>query len=255
MTGFTFSLEQLLAAPPEVRRWAEQQIGAALAELSRHPALRGGGTILPYHAASEYPLQRIAMQQPLLTSAGRAMPPFETARAAEMGHAPAAGEADGHTGGQQSARAQTGREPAGGEKTLGDGEQPVAPSIAACGADEAVKLFSMLQEDLPTAQVFFELGRETATSLPQQELSVFSIGDIMRHARLSDGRQLLGCLKRINLAFQRLRGASDLSLFGIDSSGYLYVHAATHRSIHQLWTDLLALEAEKHPEPIVPAKA
>jgi hypothetical protein len=35
MTSFTFSLEQLRAAPPEVRRWAEHEIGVALGALSR----------------------------------------------------------------------------------------------------------------------------------------------------------------------------------------------------------------------------
>ena len=35
MTSFTFSLEQLRAAPPEVRRWVEHEIGAALGALSR----------------------------------------------------------------------------------------------------------------------------------------------------------------------------------------------------------------------------
>jgi hypothetical protein len=35
MTSFTFSLEQLKAAPPEVRRWVEHEIGLALGALSR----------------------------------------------------------------------------------------------------------------------------------------------------------------------------------------------------------------------------
>jgi len=35
MTSFTFSLEQLRAAPPEVRRWVEHEIGAALGALGR----------------------------------------------------------------------------------------------------------------------------------------------------------------------------------------------------------------------------
>ena len=35
MTSFTFSLEQLRAAPPEVRRWLEHEIGAALGALGR----------------------------------------------------------------------------------------------------------------------------------------------------------------------------------------------------------------------------
>ncbi|HVJ35698.1 MAG TPA: hypothetical protein VND94_21495 [Terriglobia bacterium] len=239
MTSFTFTLEELLAAPVEVRRWAEQRIGAALAELGRHPAARGnGGTILPYHAATEYPLQRIAMQQPLLTSAARAMPPFEAARAAESGNA------------AKPAHAAEDAAPSAGTASQPAGEEPGAqsPAIAACSAEEAVRLFSQLQDDLPTAQVFFELGRETAVELPHQALAVFTISDIMRHARLSDGRQLLACLKRINQVFQRLRGAADLSLFGIDASGYLYVHATTHRSIHRLWTDLLAMDADQHQD-------
>jgi len=35
MTSFTFSLEQLKAAPPEVRRWVEHEIGSALGALGR----------------------------------------------------------------------------------------------------------------------------------------------------------------------------------------------------------------------------
>jgi hypothetical protein len=35
MTSFTFSLEQLKAAPPEVRRWIEHEISAALGVLGR----------------------------------------------------------------------------------------------------------------------------------------------------------------------------------------------------------------------------
>jgi hypothetical protein len=35
MTSFTFSLEQLKAAPSEVRRWVEHEIGAALGALGR----------------------------------------------------------------------------------------------------------------------------------------------------------------------------------------------------------------------------
>lgn len=35
MTSFTFSLEQLRSAPPEVRRWIENEIASALATLTR----------------------------------------------------------------------------------------------------------------------------------------------------------------------------------------------------------------------------
>jgi hypothetical protein len=41
MTGFSFSLEQLRSAPPEVRRWAEREIAASLAQIAspaRQPA-------------------------------------------------------------------------------------------------------------------------------------------------------------------------------------------------------------------------
>jgi hypothetical protein len=243
MTSFTFSLEQLLAAPPEVRRWAEQEIGAALTRLAGRAA-PPRGMILPYHAAGEFPLRHAAMQQPLLPGIATAVPPFTAARDAEAGH-PAAGSATpaqpAETGSQGAGSHDVGGQQAGGQQ---------APAIAACSADEAVRLFGLLEDDLPTAQVFFEFGRENATAVPEQRLCAYTIGDIMRHARLTDGRQLLTCLKRINTAFQQLRGAGDLSLFGIDGNGYLYLHETTHQSIHRLWADLLALEAEKHPHPI-----
>ena len=35
MTSFTFSLDQLRSAPPEVRRWLENEIAAALSGLTR----------------------------------------------------------------------------------------------------------------------------------------------------------------------------------------------------------------------------
>lgn len=243
MTSFTFSLQQLLAAPPEVRRWAEQEIGAALAELARHAQPHPRSMILPYHAAGEFPLRQAAMQQPLLPGAAAARPPFEAARNAESGH---------RAGEPVAQMPPADRRGDGEDQNLGDQQagSSQAPAIAACTADEAVRLFGLLEDDLPTAQVFFEFGRENATRLPDQPLRVYAIGDIMRHARLSDGRQLLGCLKRINAGFQKLRGANDLSLFGIDGNGYLYLHETTHQSIHRLWADLLALEAEKHPHPI-----
>ncbi len=37
MISFTFSLDQLRSAPPEVRRWFENEVGAALATLNRPP--------------------------------------------------------------------------------------------------------------------------------------------------------------------------------------------------------------------------
>ncbi len=45
MTGFTFSLEQLRSAPPEVRRWAEREIAASLAQVAGPP-----GATAPVHA-------------------------------------------------------------------------------------------------------------------------------------------------------------------------------------------------------------
>ena len=35
MTSFTFSLEQVRSAPPEVRRWIEREVSAALSALNR----------------------------------------------------------------------------------------------------------------------------------------------------------------------------------------------------------------------------
>lgn len=247
MTSFTFSLEQLLAAPPEVRRWAEQEIGAALAALSGRAQMQPRSMILPYHAAGEFPLRQAAMQQPLLPGLAAATSPGGTSQAADTSQQATVSDAhrqsaDGQSPDGQSSDGRGGTgEQAGSQQT---------PAIAACTADEAVRLFGLLEDDLPTAQVFFEFGRDGAATLPDQPLRAYAIGDIMRHARLTDGRQLLTCLKRINAAFQQLRGVQDLSLFGIDGNGYLYLHETTHQSIRRLWADLLTLEAEKHPHAI-----
>ena len=46
MTGFSFSLEQIRSAPPEVRRWVEREIAASLASIA------GSHDAAPAHAAT-----------------------------------------------------------------------------------------------------------------------------------------------------------------------------------------------------------
>ena len=62
MTSFTFSVEQVRSAPPEVRRWIEREITTALAMLSRSehdPSQHDEGTLAactPQEAAEVYEL-------------------------------------------------------------------------------------------------------------------------------------------------------------------------------------------------------
>jgi len=97
MTSFTFSLEQLKAAPPEVRRWVEHEIGAALGALSRfdhdpaqvHSTALGACTpeeALQVFAAikDNFLLSQVFFELARETPAGRAAPPLHAVNIAEL---------------------------------------------------------------------------------------------------------------------------------------------------------------------------
>jgi hypothetical protein len=155
MTSFTFSAEQLRAAPPEVRRWAEAEIGRAFALLAeRAPA--------PSHGAP----------------------------------------------------------------------------LAACTPAEAAQIFELIKGDFLLSQVFFELARDTMPTSNDGALHALSIGDIIRHTRLSDGDRLVEYFTALNAAFQRVRNDSEASLFGFDAYGHVFIHETTHQSIRRVWEAL-----------------
>ena len=162
MTSFTFSIEQMRSAPPEVRRWIEREITAAVAALNR----------------SEH-----------------------------------------------------------------DPPQVHEAALAACTPQEAAQLFDMIKGNFLLSQVFFELARDMPNSHSVAPLHPLSVADIVRHTRLGDGDRLVDCFTAINQAFQTIRNDPELTLFGFDQQGHVFVHQATHDSIRQLWEQLFAVHA------------
>jgi hypothetical protein len=97
MTSFTFSLEQLKAAPPEVRRWVEHEIGAALGALSRfdhdpsqvHSAALAACTpeeaVQVFEAIKDnFLLSQVFFELARETPAGRAAPPLHALNIADL---------------------------------------------------------------------------------------------------------------------------------------------------------------------------
>ena len=97
MTSFTFSLEQLKAAPPEVRRWIEHEIGVALGAMNRfdhdpsqvHSAALAACT--PEEALQmfqlikgNFPLSQVFFELARETPASRATPPLHALNIAEL---------------------------------------------------------------------------------------------------------------------------------------------------------------------------
>jgi hypothetical protein len=224
MTAISFTLEQVRAAPPEVRAWMRQQLGlslAALAELdapvappTATPAPAAKPAITPQHAGMAMPLRAAAMQQPILPAAMAKLPSVTPTPFTPASRPDAAAVA-----------------------------QQQASGLAACSIEEAVAIFNLLANDVAAAQVFFELGRDSPESQVAAPLHAFAIADILRHVRLTDSRQLMRALALINGAFQQLRASQAVSLFAVDQAGHLFVHEGTHRSILLLWHELMAEQA------------
>jgi len=168
MTSFTFSIEQVRSAPPEVRRWIEHEVTAAFAAPNRsehHPS--------QVHAAA----------------------------------------------------------------------------LAVCMPQEAAQLFEMIKGNFLLSQVFFELARDMPNSHGVAPLHPLSIADILRHTRLGDGDRLVDCFTAINHAFQTIRDDPEVTLFGFDQRGHVFIHQATHDSIRQLWEQLFAAHAPMASDP------
>ena len=116
-------------------------------------------------------------------------------------------------------------------------------ALAACMPQEAAQLFEMIKGNFLLSQVFFELARDTPNSLGAAPLHPLSLGDILRHTRLSDGDRLVDCFTAINQAFQTIRNDPEATLFGYDHYGHVFVHQTTHDSIRQLWEQLFVAHA------------
>jgi hypothetical protein len=177
MTSFTFSAEQVKAAPPEVRRWIEGEISKALDLLASAPSR-----------------------------------PSEAEESA----------------------------------------------LAICMADEMAEVLNLISGDLLAMRVFFELARETPFNRAPPPLHSFNIGEMLRHAQLTDVNQLFKCFDAINRAFHETGNNAEDSLFGFDEAGHVYIHETTYRSIRQVWEQVLLAHspgAKTEPAGAAPNRA
>ena len=157
MISFSFTLDQVKSAPPEVRRWIEREAAAVLADLNR-----------PEPVASH----------------------------------------------------------------------PHAAALAACTPEEAAEVYEQIKGNFLLSQVFFELARETPGNRGGPPLHALSVADMLRHTRLTDGDLLVDCLSAITQAFRTVRNDLEVSLFGFDQYGQVWIHQTTHDSIRELWEQL-----------------
>jgi hypothetical protein len=122
-------------------------------------------------------------------------------------------------------------------------QQPTAgvkpTQLVACTVKESAAVFSLIQGMLPVVNVFFELGRQ-GISVGDDNLTAFRVTDILRHTRLQAVEEVIACLDTINAAVRRVRGDSNAVFYGLDSGGHCLISAQTHRSILQIWQQVIA---------------
>ena len=116
-----------------------------------------------------------------------------------------------------------------------DASQVHEAALAACTPDEAAQVFELIKGNFLLSQVFFELARETPNTLYP-----ISMADILRHTRLGDRDHLVDCFTAINQAFQSIRKDREVTLFGFDQFGHVFIHQTTHDSVRELWQQLVA---------------
>ena len=123
--------------------------------------------------------------------------------------------------------------------------------LLGCGLEEARAILSMIQGLLPVTSVFFELGRENATTAGQG-LRALRLEEISRHARLQAPQQVIACLRALDQAAQQVTGRPDAALTVVDPSGTCLVADLTARSILTLWQEIVAahdLKDNAQPAP------
>jgi hypothetical protein len=121
-----------------------------------------------------------------------------------------------------------------------DASQVHEAALAAGTPDEVAQVFELIKGNFLLSQVFFELARETPNNRGTSSLYPISIADILRHTRLADGDHLVDCFTAINQAFQSIRKDREVTLFGFDQFGHVFIHQTTHDSVRELWQQLVA---------------
>lgn len=120
-----------------------------------------------------------------------------------------------------------------------DDSEVETAALAACTAEDAAQVFELIKGNFLVSQIFFELAREAPDRGGTSPLHALSIGDMLRHARLTNGDALINCFNAINQAFRKVRGKPDAMLFGFDRYGHGYIQKETHHSIRAVWEALV----------------
>lgn len=118
--------------------------------------------------------------------------------------------------------------------------------LALLGPGDAQAVLEQIEDLLPVVTVFFELGRESASTVAQG-VRVFRLIDILRHTRLESVRQVVECLEVINDALRHARQDPEALICGVDPDGRCFVSEATSRSILALWQGIVASRALQMP--------
>ena len=112
-------------------------------------------------------------------------------------------------------------------------------TLAALEPEEAAAILDHIRGNFLAIEVFFELGRESATAAPvPPHLHRVAIPDILRHTQIGDVQHVAACLDAITAAFRAVRGDPDGALMAFDQGGGCYVHSATKQSIQAVWRQL-----------------
>jgi hypothetical protein len=99
-----------------------------------------------------------------------------------------------------------------------------AAPLAACTPQEATEVYELIKGNFLLSQVFFELGREAPGNRGTSPLHALGLADMLRHTRLTDGDRMVDCFTAINQALRTIRNDPELSLFGFDQYGQVWIH-------------------------------
>jgi hypothetical protein len=121
-----------------------------------------------------------------------------------------------------------------------------ATELAACTPEEAARLFAAIRDDVPTAQVLLELGRERPTGTIPPFVAL-NIAELSRQTRLPEER-VLDCFQVIDSALREIRGSREAALFGFDEDNRIYLHQETYRSNRLLWEELARVPGPGGPQ-------
>ncbi len=116
---------------------------------------------------------------------------------------------------------------------------PQAAHLVACSEQEATAVLSLIHNELPAVNVFFEFGRP-GISYGQPAVMAFRLIDILHHTRLQNIGQVMGYLETINEALARVRNDPSARFCGFDNEGHCLIAPGTQQSIAVLWHNVIA---------------